>query len=88
LPPWLQTIRKGKRMTTDDKFGLGVGCLALGLAAGWILLAQLVPGGFLGLSRDLLMPEAIFDGIVCVLGIPAGIYFLYQGARAEKQGQP
>jgi len=75
-------------MTTDDKFGLGVGSLALGLAGGLIFLAQYLPSGLLGLShRDLLMPEAIFDVILCVVGVPVGIYFFYQGARAEKQDE-
>jgi hypothetical protein len=73
-------------MTTDDKFGLGVGCLALGLAAGAIFLAQYLSGGFLGLAhRDLVVPEAAFDVILFLVGVPVGIYFFYQGARAEKQ---
>jgi hypothetical protein len=71
-------------MTADDKLGLGVGALALGLAGGIILLAQLLPGGFLLLPhRELVMPEAIFDGIVFFLGVPAGIYLFYQGIRSQ-----
>jgi len=73
-------------MTTDDKFGLGVGALALGLAAGAIFLAQFLPNGFLLLPhRDLVLPEAIFDVVVCALGIPAGIVLFYKGIRSESQ---
>jgi hypothetical protein len=110
--------------------GLGTGLLAIGLAAGIILFAQLKPDLFFppapqqaaaqaasdakeappaagsakpvpgegkaapaetksaasvsSPSRGLVMPEAICDGIVCVLAVPAGIYLFFQGARANK----
>jgi hypothetical protein len=95
-------------MSTDDKYGIGAGLLALGLAAGVILLGQITfdktteeamakaamaaadsgkaaapadPAATPSLlyriipHRELVMPEAIFDGIVCALALPAGIFF-------------
>jgi Na+/glutamate symporter len=68
-------------MSTDDKFGIGAGLLALGLAAGVILLGQLLPPEVLSFlpHRELIKPEAIFDGIVCALAVPAGICFFVWG---------
>ncbi len=101
-------------MSTDDKFGIGAGLLALGLAAGVILLGQLTydekmqaelekPAAAPADSgkapqaestepaekptllyrliphRALAKPEAIFDGIVCALALPAGICFFVLG---------
>jgi len=68
-------------MSTDDKFGIGAGLMALGLAAGVILLGQLLPPEVLPFlpHRELVKPEAIFDGIVCALALPAGIYFFVLG---------
>ena len=63
-------------MSADDKLGLGVGSLAIGLAAGIILLLTLP-------HRELVMPEAIYDGIVFFLGVPTGIYLFYQGIRSQ-----
>ena len=34
--------------------------------------------------RGVVVPEAICDGIVCVLAVPAGIYFFVLAARARK----
>jgi hypothetical protein len=64
-------------MSTDDKYGIAAGLTALGLAAGIILLAQLLKPDVLAFlpHRDFNMPEAIFDGIVCVMALPAGIFF-------------
>jgi hypothetical protein len=101
-------------MSTDDKFGIGAGLLALGLAAGVILLGQLTyekdlqvqldkpaaapadsakapqpensgqiakPSLFYKIipHRELNVTEAWFDGIVCVLALPAGICFFAMG---------
>ena len=96
-------------MTADDKLGFGTGLLAVGLAAGIILLFQFYPNlcfpptnqPELGQAesakgakpaappiesphRGLVVPEAICDGIVFVLAVPAGIYFFVQAARARK----
>jgi hypothetical protein len=96
-------------MTADDKFGIGAGLVALGLAAGIILFAQLHPDVFFPSTvkeaaaetsakgeaatpaavlesphRGLVVPEAICDGIVCVLALPAGIFFFWLGAQAQK----
>jgi hypothetical protein len=93
-------------MSTDDKYGIGAGLLALGLAAGIILLGQLTfnkkaedamtkaatdahdsgkpqtdtadqPSLLYRIipHRELVIPEAVFDGIVCALALPAGIFF-------------
>jgi hypothetical protein len=43
------------------------------------LLYRLIP------HRELVVPEAIFDGIVCVLALPAGIFFF---ASALASGPP
>ncbi len=67
-------------MSTDDRLGLGVGALALGLAAGVILLAQWLPNGIFGFHRDLVTAEAVFDGILFALGVPVGIYLFYRAA--------
>ncbi len=103
-------------MSTDDKFGIGAGLLALGLAAGVILLGQLTydknlrdetekaswatsgsdkppqaeaapvakPSLLYRLfpHRELVVPEAIFDGIVFALALPAGIYFFVLGTSS------
>jgi hypothetical protein len=101
-------------MTADDKLGFGTGLLAVGLAAGIILFAQIHPDIFFPPSttqeaaqpnsavkdaksppaaasakveaprREMIVPEAICDGIVFVLAVPAGIYFFVQAARARK----
>jgi hypothetical protein len=96
-------------MTIDDKFGFGAGLVALGLAAGIILIAQLQPDVFFPPAvetttaetpakgeatkpaaatasphRELALPEAICDGIVCVLALPAGICFFWLGVRAQR----
>jgi hypothetical protein len=71
-------------MTPDDKFGLGAGFLALGLAGGLILLAQLLPPSVFQLPpRQPMLAEQIFDGLVFLIGVPVGIYFFYQGARTK-----
>lgn len=44
-------------MTADDKFGLGAGSLALGLAGGLILLAQLLPGNIFQLPANRCSPS-------------------------------
>jgi hypothetical protein len=64
-------------MSTDDKYGIGAGLMALGLAAGVILLAQFLPAETLTFlpHRDRNTAEAIFDGLVCALALPAGIFF-------------
>ncbi len=106
-------------MSTDDKFGIGAGLLALGLAAGVILLGQLTynkdaqaeldkipaaasdsgkapqsdtaPAAQPSLlyrlipHRELVVPEAIFDGILCALALPAGIYFFVLGTLAQSE---
>lgn len=108
-------------MSTDDKFGIGAGLLALGLAAGVILLAQLTydkdaqaaldkaaaaasdsgkppqaeaapvatPSIFYRMipHRELVVPEAIFDGILFVLALPAGIYFFVLGTMSDSKEQ-
>ena len=75
-------------MTASDKFGLGAGALALGLAGGLILLAQLLPTSVFDLPPRTpqfqpMLAEEIFDGVLCAIGIPVGIYFFYQGARTK-----
>jgi hypothetical protein len=64
-------------MSTDDKYGIGAGLTALGLAAGVILLGQLLPKDVLAFlpHRDRNLAEMIFDGIVCALALPSGIAF-------------
>jgi hypothetical protein len=32
-------------------------------------------------------PEAIFDGIVCILTLPAGIYFFVWGTLSDSKDQ-
>jgi hypothetical protein len=71
-------------MTEDDKIGLAAGALALGLAAGAILLAQALPNGIFGFHRDLVMLEAVFDGIVFALGVPIGIYLFYTASATKE----
>ena len=74
-------------MSTDDKFGIGAGLTALGLAAGVILLAQFLPPDVLTFlpHRDKIVAEAIFDGVVCVLALPAGIYFFILGITSDSE---
>jgi hypothetical protein len=74
-------------MSTTDKLGIGAGLMALGLAAGVILLGQLLPPEVLPIlpHRDLIKAEAIFDGIVCALALPAGIYFFVLGAVSDSK---
>jgi hypothetical protein len=70
-------------MTADDKCGIGAGLSALGLSAGLILLAQVLPESTpFFFHRELSMPEAVFDGILLVAALPAGIWFLCRGAMA------
>jgi hypothetical protein len=103
-------------MSTDDRYGIGAGLLALGLAAGVILLGQLTydkdaeaalakesavtadsgkaaQGGAAATVKPTLFyriiphrekntPEAIFDGIVCALALPAGIFFFVSAILA------
>ncbi len=99
-------------MTADDKLGFGTGLLAVGLAAGIILLFQFKPELCFGPSsqteavqpesagtgakpaappakleaphRGMVVPEAICDGIVFVLAVPAGIYFFILAARTPR----
>jgi len=68
-------------MSTDDKFGIGAGLMALGLSAGLMLLGQFLPADVLSFlpHRERYLYEAIFDGTVCVLALPAGIYFFVLG---------
>jgi hypothetical protein len=81
-------------MSNDDKYGVGAGLLALGLAAGLILLMQLPPDVLSFLPhRERNIPEAVFDGIICVLALPAGIFFFVSAVlsgpaeqEAEKKG--
>ena len=76
-------------MSTDEKFGIAAGLLALGLAAGVILLAQLLSPEVLYFlpHRQLVLPEAIFDGIVCALALPTGIYFFILGILSGSEDQ-
>jgi hypothetical protein len=80
-------------MSTDDKYGIGAGLMALGLAAGIILLAQFLPAETLKFlpHRDRNTAEAIFDAIVCVLALPAGIFFfvaaILSGAAPQEPDQ-
>ena len=107
-------------MSTDDKFGIGAGLMALGLAAGVILLGQLTynkdietalqkaamaasehgkaeaeaapvaqPSLFYRMlpHREPVLVEAIFDGIVCALALPAGIYFFILGTLSDSKDQ-
>ena len=76
-------------MSTDDKFGIGAGLMALGLAAGVILLGQLLPPDVLTFlpHRAKAVPEAVFDGIVCALALPAGIYFFVLGTLSGSKDQ-
>jgi len=76
-------------MSTDDKFGIGAGLMALGLAAGLILLAQFLPADVLTFlpHRERVVPEAIFDAIVCALALPAGIYFFVLGTLSGSKDQ-
>jgi hypothetical protein len=76
-------------MSTDDKFGIGAGLMALGLSAGLILLGQLLPADVLSFlpHRDKVMAEVIFDGIVCALALPAGILFFVLGIMSGPKDQ-
>ena len=67
-------------MTANDKCGVGAGLLALGLAAGIILILQYWPDVFGIPSHEVFKAEAIFDAILLVACLPAGIYLLYKGA--------
>lgn len=66
-------------MTTDDKFGFGAGLSALGLGALLILLAQV----FKLTPREPVTVEILFDILVLIGALPAGIYFFVQGALAK-----
>jgi hypothetical protein len=68
-------------MSTDDKFGIGAGLMALGLATGLMLLGQFLPADVLTFlpHREHIKWEGIFDGVVFVLALPAGIYFFIAG---------
>lgn len=70
-------------MTANDKCGVGAGLLALGLAAGIILFAQFSPDLFGIPTREVIKAEAIFDAVLLVTCLPAGIYFLYKGATSS-----
>ena len=74
-------------MSTEDRFGSGAGLMALGLAAGVILLGQLLSPEVLPFlpHRELIKAEAIFDGIVCALALPAGIYFFVLGTLSDSE---
>jgi len=108
-------------MSTDDKFGIGAGLMALGLAAGVILLGQLTydkdaqaalekppaaasdsgksppsdtppaaqPSILYRLipHRELVKSEAIFDAILCILALPAGIFFFVQGTLSGSKNR-
>ncbi len=80
-------------MSTDDKYGIGAGLMALGLAAGVILLAQFLPAETLKFlpHRDRNTAEAIFDGVVCALALPSGIFFfiaaIMSGTADQESGQ-
>ena len=80
-------------MSTDDKYGIGAGLMALGLAAGVILLAQFLPAETLKFlpHRDRNTAEAIFDAIVFFLALPSGIFFfvaaIMSGATEQEPDQ-
>ena len=76
-------------MSTDDKLGIGAGLTALGLAAALILLAQILPEDVLKFlpHREFNRVEAIFDGIVCLVALPAGLCFFFLGAMFGSQDQ-
>jgi hypothetical protein len=76
-------------MSTDDKFGIGAGLMALGLSAGLMLLGQLLPADVLSFlpHRDKILWEAVFDGIVCTLALPSGIYFFILGTLSGSNDQ-
>jgi hypothetical protein len=67
-------------MTANDKCGVGAGLLALGLAGGIILVMQYMPDMFGLPTREVITVEAVFDAILLVTCLPAGIYLLYKGA--------
>ena len=71
-------------MSANDKFGLGAGALALGLAGLMIFIGQLTPPDFF-FHRDWVQAEAIADFIVFLVGVPTGIYLFYQGARTKDE---
>ena len=59
--------------------------LALGLAAGAILIMQTWPDFFglpSGYTRAVI--ESVFDGIVCVAGLASGIYLFYKATRHQE----
>ncbi len=74
-------------MSAEDKYGIGAGLTALGLAAGVILLGQELPPDVLTFlpHREFIRWEAIFDGIVCALALPVGICFFVQGALSDSK---
>jgi hypothetical protein len=80
-------------MSTDDKFGIGAGLMALGLATGLMLLGQFLPAEVLTFlpHRDKVLWEGVFDGVVFVLAFPAGIYFFISGilsGSGDKEKEP
>lgn len=70
-------------MTADDKCGIGSGLLALGLAGGVIFLTQYLPGGLFGFHREMVTVEAVFDAVLFVIGLPAGLYLFVKGAKSD-----
>ena len=82
-------------MTADDRVGIGVGLLVLGLAGGAIFLFQVLPAdpqlpswldyrffhSFLRAlpHRDRVLPEAIFDAALGVIGLVGAACFFFLG---------
>jgi hypothetical protein len=68
-------------MSADDKFGIGAGLLALGVAASIIALGQCLPPEMLPFlpHREFVRLEFIFDCVVAALALPAGVFFFLIG---------